>query len=232
MPTFDRCEPIRDSRLMPFRRPGKGAENLIQTLVDQGVTDPRVLSAIRSVPRNEFVAEGEVADAWINHALPIGFGQTISQPYVVAIMTEALSLTGNERVLEIGTGSGYQTAILSRLAAEVVSIERVPQLAERAHNVLHRLGITNVEITVGDGSLGWPERAPYNAVIVTAGAPQIPAELISQLEPEHGRLVVPTGPIGDQELLLVKRQGERIEQSSLGAVAFVPLIGEHGWNSQ
>ncbi len=216
---------------MPFRKRDDAAEKLIDTLVEQGISDSRVLNAIRIVPRHEFVREAELADAWINHALPIGFGQTISQPYVVAIMTEALALEADERVLEIGTGSGYQTAILAALAEEVISVERVPQLAERARSILSRLGISNVEVIVGDGSLGWPDSAPYDAIIVTAGAPQIPAELISQLDRDHGRLVLPVGPIGSQELLLVERHGERIEQSSLGAVAFVPLIGEQGWNS-
>jgi protein-L-isoaspartate(D-aspartate) O-methyltransferase len=205
------------------------ADQLIRTLKEQGIVDDRVLNAIRETPRQRFVPPDLVDSAWVNHALPIGHAQTISQPYVVAAMTEALGLTGQERVLEVGTGSGYQAAILCRLAASVVTIERLPTLADQAKAILAELGCDNVTVVVGDGSKGWPQGAPYLAIIVTAGAPEIPLSLLEQLDPSGGRLVIPVGAEGHQHLVLIERQGEQLRQSEIGPVAFVPLIGTEGW---
>jgi protein-L-isoaspartate(D-aspartate) O-methyltransferase len=205
------------------------ADQLIRTLKEQGIVNDRVLTAIREMPRQRFVPPALVDSAWENHALPIGHAQTISQPYVVAAMTEALELTGQERVLEVGTGSGYQAAILCRLAASVVTIERLPTLADQAKTILAELGCDNVTVVVGDGSQGWPQGAPYNAIIVTAGAPEIPLSLLEQLDPSGGRMVIPVGAEGHQHLVLIERQGEQLRQSEIGPVAFVPLIGSEGW---
>ncbi len=202
---------------------------LIRTLRNQGITDERVLDAIAAVPRERFVP-AELADrAWDNHALPIEFGQTISQPYVVAAMTEALHLDGSESVLEIGTGSGYQAAILCRLAREVISIERIDSLANQARALLAELGCNNVSVITADGSEGYEPRAPYDAVIVTAGAPTIPPSLMTQLSPDGGRLVIPIGPERSQNLVVVERSGRNYVETNLGPVAFVPLIGSEGW---
>ena len=202
---------------------------LLTVLRGQGIRDERVLAAMSRVPRERFVTEHLRDRAWENHALPIGADQTISQPFVVALMTEALGLRGHERVLEIGTGSGYQTALLADLAAEVVSIERHAVLAASATALLAELGYGNVTVHVGDGSLGWPSGAPYARIIVTAAAPGVPAPLVAQLNPNGGRLVLPVGTETDQELLAVIRDGERITEQSLGPVRFVPLIGQAGW---
>ena len=207
------------------------ADQLIRTLRDQGIGDERVLTALRETPRQRFVPPDLARSAWDNHALPIGHAQTISQPYVVGAMTEALRLTGQEQVLEIGTGSGYQAAILCRLARTVTTIERLASLAEQAKLVLSDLGCHNVTVVVGDGSQGWPPGAPYQAIIVTAGAPGIPPSLLEQLDPVGGRLVIPVGPESQQRLVLVERQGDELKQSEIGPVAFVPLIGKEGWPS-
>jgi len=193
-----------------------------------GIADPRVLDALRRVPRELFVPDDEREAAYYDGALPIGEGQTISQPYVVAHMTEVLHLKGPERVLEIGTGSGYQTALLSLLAAEVYTVERIASLAQQAQQILARFGAGNVHFRVGDGSLGWSEHSPYDAIIVTCAAPVVPQPLVEQLA-DGGRMIVPVGPRGYQDLILVRRQGEEVTQDRLSPVAFVPLIGEHGW---
>jgi protein-L-isoaspartate(D-aspartate) O-methyltransferase len=190
-----------------------------------------VLAAMRAVPRHAFVAEGDQAWAYDDRPLSIGAGQTISQPYVVALMSELLALEGDERVLEIGTGSGYQTALLAALAAEVHSVERVAELARVARIRLDRLGIANVQIHVGDGSQGWPEAAPYGGIIVTAGAPRTPKPLQAQLA-EGGRLVIPVGRRGGQVLQVWQREGGKLRREDISAVAFVPLIGKHGWGSE
>lgn len=199
-----------------------------EQIFERGVRDSRVLEAFRSVPRHMFVPEGEREYAYEDHPLPIGFGQTISQPYIVALMSEVLQLCGNEKVLEIGTGSGYQAAILALLSRRVYSIERIPELASEAARDLAELGLTNVTVLCRDGSMGLPEQAPFDAIIVTAAAPRPPQVLMDQLA-ERGRLVVPSGDRADQTLLKVTRSGSGFEQEDLGMCAFVPLIGQGGW---
>jgi len=193
----------------------------------RGINDPRILEAFESIPRHRFVPEDAQVWAYDDYAHRIGFEQTISQPYIVAYMTQLLELTGTERVLEVGTGSGYQAAILSRLAREVHTIELIPALAERAAHVLTDLEITNVFIHIGDGSLGWSESAPYDAIIVTAAAPHVPKSLLNQLT-DHGRMILPVGESGFQELELWQRAGESFSYKTLLAVAFVPLRGKEG----
>jgi protein-L-isoaspartate(D-aspartate) O-methyltransferase len=194
----------------------------------KGIRDERVLRAMGSVPRHKFVDEALAVRAYGDHPLPIGERQTISQPYIVALMSERLNLSGNERVLEVGTGSGYQTAILAELASEVYSVEVIPGLASRAQRLLEELGYRNIHIRVGDGSLGWPEEAPYDGILVTAGAPRTPAPLIQQLA-EGGALVVPVGSESFQELQIVrKRKGKLIKTASCPC-AFVKLRGACGW---
>jgi protein-L-isoaspartate(D-aspartate) O-methyltransferase len=207
---------------------GHPRRRLVAELRRDGVQDERVLAAIAAVPREEFVPPEHRANAYRNAPLPIGAGQTISQPLVVGLMTQALELAGSERVLEVGTGSGYQAAVLCRLAAHIVSIERFPELAERARAVLARIGCTNVEVHVTNGSLGWPAAAPYDAIIVTAGAPVVPEALVAQLA-DGGRLVIPVGDRTSQELVLVIRQDGGTQTRRLGPVRFVPLVGEEGW---
>jgi len=205
-------------------------ERMVQEQLERrGIRDPGVLTAMRKVPRHVFVDPSQEGGAYEDTPLPIGEGQTISQPYMVAIMTEALSLCGDESVLEIGTGSGYQTAILAELADRVYSIERIPALAERAGSSLERLGYKNVSIRVGDGSLGWPEAGPWPAIIVTAGAPVIPQPLVDQLA-VGGRLVVPVGTPQAQTLRRVLKTEEGTEQEELVGCVFVKLVGEHGWS--
>ena len=204
---------------------------LDEQLVARGVTDPRVLDAMRRVPREAFVPPAAHPDAYADRALPIGSGQTISQPYMVAVMTEALRLAGSERVLDVGTGSGYQAAVLSLLARDVITIERRPELAETARATLAALGYTNVTVIAGDGTLGSPDHAPFDAIVVGAGAPWIPEALKVQLSASGGRLVIPVGPPEHQILHLVTRDGNAFTDTpGLGCV-FVPLIGEEGWAS-
>jgi protein-L-isoaspartate(D-aspartate) O-methyltransferase len=209
--------------------PGPEVHRLLRELRQQGIHDERVLAALERVPRHRFVAESQAAHAWENVALPIGSGQTISQPYIVAIMTQALRLQGHERVLEIGTGSGYQAAVLASLAREVITIERHATLAEGAKTTLMKLGYTNVEVHTGDGTLGWPPGAPYDGILITAGAPRVPEKLLAQLNLDRGRLVIPIGSLDDQRLFVIERQGERLSEEDLGPVRFVPLLGRGGW---
>ncbi len=194
----------------------------------RGITDSRVLEAMRKVPRHLFVEEALKDQAYGDYPLPIGEGQTISQPYIVALMTEALELKGPEKVLEVGTGSGYQTAILAELARWVYSIERYPALARRAKRILDALGYHNVIIRVGDGTKGWPEMAPFDAIIVTAAGPKIPEPLLQQLA-EGGRLVMPIGDEWSQTLIKVVKKGDKLYKEDLGAVRFVKLVGEYGF---
>ncbi|MDK2915557.1 MAG: protein-L-isoaspartate(D-aspartate) O-methyltransferase [Euryarchaeota archaeon] len=197
----------------------------------RGIGNERVLAAMQKVPRHLFVPKTWERAAYEDRPLPIGEGQTISQPYIVAVMTEQLEIRPRDRVLEIGTGSGYQAAILAELAAKVISVERLPGVADRARENLARAGVTGVEIVVGDGTQGYPPEAPYDAIIVTAASPSIPKPLIDQLA-EGGRLVAPVGPRDCQDLVkLVKREG-RVETIPLGGVCFVPLIGQFGWQGE
>jgi protein-L-isoaspartate(D-aspartate) O-methyltransferase len=199
-----------------------------QQLARRDIRDPRVLEAFRSVERHRFVGEALQREAYADHPLPIGDGQTISQPYMVALMTQCLELEGDERVLEIGTGCGFQAAILSRLAAEVYTIERIASLSKKAEALLGGLGYTNVRFSVGDGTRGLPESAPYDGIVVTAGSPGIPEPLLEQLA-EGGRLVIPVGGRWSQELLVVRRDRGRFVQRRICGCIFVPLVGTHGW---
>jgi protein-L-isoaspartate(D-aspartate) O-methyltransferase len=203
-------------------------EMVARQIAARGVRDPRVLEAMRDVPRHLFVPENLRSRACEDRALPIADAQTISQPYIVAIMTELLALEPQHRVLEIGTGSGYQTAILSRLAGRVFSIERHPGLANAARHLLATLGITNVECHVGDGTEGLPVEAPFDRILVTAGAPSIPDALKEQLA-DGGRLVIPVGPSGFHHLTFVDRAGTGYDEQQHDACVFVPLIGRLGW---
>lgn len=197
-------------------------------IVARGIRDPLLIDALLEVPRHRFVPRENASMAYADGPLPIGQGQTISQPYIVALMTELLKLTGEENVLEVGTGSGYQAAVLARLARQVHTIERHGPLAERAERCLQDLGVTNVQIHVGDGSLGLPKYAPFDAIIVTAAAPKVPQPLLEQLAPA-GRLVIPVGASGAQDLQRWRRENDNFEYESVLPVAFVPLRGEHGW---
>lgn len=197
-------------------------------IISRGIHDESVLNALRHVPRHWFVPEEYAQIAYSDGPLPIGRGQTISQPYIVALMTELLKLHGEENVLEVGTGSGYQAALLAFLARQVHTIERHSTLAEKAEKVLMRLGLTNVTVHVGDGSLGLPIYAPFQAIMVTAAAPSVPQPLFDQLD-EGGRLVLPEGGAGGQLLDRWCKQGGKFEQEHIAPVAFVPLRGQHGW---
>jgi protein-L-isoaspartate(D-aspartate) O-methyltransferase len=203
---------------------------LTQQLIKRGIRDERVLQAMRVTPRHLFVPVHHRPMAYEDMPLPIGHEQTISQPLMVAMMTEALQLQGHERVLEIGTGSGYQAAILSRLAAVVFSIERIPELAAQARVMFATVRLMNVHVLVGDGSVGLPEHGPYDAIVVTAASPKVPPALVEQLTPE-GRLVIPVGERHEQTLvrLTATNSGPQIEP--LGGCRFVPLIGQQGWVS-
>jgi protein-L-isoaspartate(D-aspartate) O-methyltransferase len=197
-------------------------------LPELGLPDPRVLETIRKVPRERFVSAADVDLAYQDRALPLAGGQTISQPFVVASMTQALALTKTCRVLEIGTGSGYQTAILAELAGEVWSLERLPELSDRARGILARLGYGNIHLRIGDGFAGWPESAPFDAVIVTAAPEHLPETLLAQLKP-GGRMVVPVGPRnGEQMLMLVTKSEEPPERRPLYPVRFVPMLPGEG----
>ncbi|MDX1380178.1 MAG: protein-L-isoaspartate(D-aspartate) O-methyltransferase [Xanthomonadales bacterium] len=196
----------------------------------RGISDSAVLEAMTTVPREAFVGERVAEFAYDDAPLPIEEGQTISQPFVVALMTQAMRIGPDDRVLEVGTGSGYGAAILSRVAAEVYTIERHRSLADRARRRLENLGYGNVDVRCGDGSLGWPEHAPYAAIVVTAGGPRAPRSLLEQLAP-GGRLVIPTGDSASAQKLLriTREQDDDYVTEELGAVRFVPLIGEEGW---
>jgi protein-L-isoaspartate(D-aspartate) O-methyltransferase len=200
-------------------------------LISRGIKDDRVLAAMRKVPRHLFVDESLIDRAYDDHALPIGEGQTISQPYMVAVMTELLGLKGNEKVLEIGTGSGYQCAILAELASKVYSIERVETLAIRARNLLDSLGYRNVEIKIANGTYGWDEKGPFDGIIVTAGAPEIPKTLVEQLV-VGGRLVIPVGDRWSQVLIKVIKTPEGVITESVTGCIFVPLLGDLGWKEE
>jgi protein-L-isoaspartate(D-aspartate) O-methyltransferase len=194
----------------------------------RGIRDERVLSAMGKVPRHLFVDEEYRDGSYEDHPVPIGAGQTISQPYIVAFMLEVLLLNGSERVLEIGTGSGYLTALLAELVRQVYSVERIERLAQAAEAVLRRLGYTNMNLTVGDGSRGWAEHAPFDAIVVSAAARQLPQALLEQLR-DGGRMVIPIGPAEAQELKLVRKREGRTVVTNLEGCRFVPLIGQQGY---
>ena len=201
---------------------------VVEQLERRGIRDARVLRALRKVPRHRFVDEALVGRAYGDYPLPIGEGQTISQPYMVALMSEVLGLVGHERVLEIGTGSGYQTAILAELCAKLFSIERIKGLADRAVGILDSLGYCNVLVRVGDGTLGWRDEGPFDAVLVTAGAPVIPEALIGQLELK-GRIVLPVGDANSQVLRKGVRNDAGMTWTEFGECVFVKLIGQQAW---
>jgi protein-L-isoaspartate(D-aspartate) O-methyltransferase len=204
-------------------------EQMVRDQVERrGVRDPRVLAAMRAVPRHLFLPAPDQSSAYDDTPLPIGCRQTISQPYIVGYMTEALAPRDTDRILEIGTGSGYQTAILACLARSVFSIERIPELADRARDNLRALGIDNADVLTGDGTAGCPDRAPFDAVLVTAGTPAVPQPLLGQLA-AGGRLLAPVGGHSVQELELWTRTQSGFDYRRLIAVVFVPLIGDHGW---
>ncbi|RMF82314.1 MAG: protein-L-isoaspartate(D-aspartate) O-methyltransferase [Nitrospirae bacterium] len=201
---------------------------LVEVVRRQGVQDPRVLAAMERVPRHRFVPEALQGQAYRDTSLPIGHGQTISQPSIVGLMTQAAAPGPGDRVLELGTGSGYQTAILAELAAKVFTVERVHALAVAAQRRLEALGYTNVVFRIADGTFGWAEHAPYQAILVAAAAPEVPPPLLQQLD-DGGRLVIPVGGAEVQELLLVRRAGDRFESQRLLPCRFVKLVGRHGW---
>ena len=199
-----------------------------EQLAGRGVTDARVIAAMRRVPRHRFVQEALRVRAYGDHPLPIGEEQTISQPFIVGLMTSLLELSGREKVLEVGTGSGYQTAVLAALARRVCSIERLPRLAERARAILESLGSDNVWVRVGNGALGWPDEAPFDCIIVTAGGPSIPPPLVQQLA-DGGRMVLPVGSHENQTLTVVESVGGEIRQRTHGECKFVKLVGKYAW---
>jgi len=204
-------------------------QKMVQTqLIPRGINDPAVLMAMGKVPRDRFVEEALAGEAYNDHPLPIGHKQTISQPYIVALMTEALRLTEEEKTLEIGTGSGYQTAVLAELSRKVYTVERIRALMVNARQILQGLGYTNILFKAFDGTLGWKEYAPYDAIIVTAGSPEIPQPLLDQLA-DGGRLIIPVGNKYGQDLIKVTNQKGTFIKTNLGGCRFVDLVGIHGW---
>jgi protein-L-isoaspartate(D-aspartate) O-methyltransferase len=206
-------------------------ERLVDTLREKGIRDLAVLRAFEMTPRHAFVPTGLRHRAYEDAPLPIGNGQTISQPWVHARYLELLRLTGKERVLEIGTGSGYQTVLLSHLAAQVFSIERIPALFHAAREAIERAGARNVSLLMGDGTVGWREYAPYDGILVGAGAPSVPQPLVDQLA-EGGRLLIPIGDREAQNLVMAERKGGTVQISEIAPVRFVPLVGSHGWTKE
>ncbi|MFA4877389.1 MAG: protein-L-isoaspartate(D-aspartate) O-methyltransferase [Methanoregula sp.] len=214
-----------------YPRDDERAGMVERQIVSRGIRNPRVLAAMREIPRHVFIPPPYDRSAYEDSPLPIGNGQTISQPYIVALMTELLSPGPDDTVLEIGAGSGYQAAILARLSKKVITIERIPAVANLARSNLAHLGITNVNLVTGDGTLGYAAGAPYQGILITAATPQIPTPLVEQLA-DGGRLVAPIGGRDLQELILVCRRGSRIIESYHGGVRFVPLIGKYGWEGE
>lgn len=198
-------------------------------LIARGISDERVLAVFYKVEREKFVPSDLREDAYGDFPLSIGEGQTISQPYMVALMTQSLELKGCERVLEIGTGSGYQTAILTELSEEVYSVERIKSLAQKAESLLKKLGYSKVKIFVSDGTMGWEEFSPYDRILVTAGAKQVPQPLVNQLKDE-GIMVIPVGSIYSQELKVIRKKKGRVRSTTVERCVFVPLIGKYGWS--
>lgn len=207
----------------------KERDEMVRSQIERrGLHNPRLLAAMRALPRHLFVLKGDEEMAYRDEPIPVGFRQTISQPYNTALMTSLAGLEGHETVLEVGTGSGYQAALLAMLTERVISIERIPELAERAGKLIQEIGITNVEIHTGDGSLGFPLLAPYQAILVTAAAPSAPQVLLDQLI-DGGKLIIPAGDRGVQQLQVWQREAERFEYEDILPVAFVPLLGRFGW---
>jgi protein-L-isoaspartate(D-aspartate) O-methyltransferase len=204
---------------------------MVDVIKARGIYDPRVLDAMRRIPRHEFVPPQHRHLAYDDQALAIGENQTISQPYIVGLMTQLLRLSGHERVLEIGTGSGYHTAVLCALAEHVYTLEYYPQLADRASRILSRLGYNNLDLHIGDGSQGLADMAPFDAIVVTAGAPALPGPLRAQLHPQGGRMILPIGDRSEQYLEIVTRQGNRWELEQTLRVRFVPLLGRYGFKA-
>jgi protein-L-isoaspartate(D-aspartate) O-methyltransferase len=231
---------LKDWRLKPWKESAGGQQRsaaqleqarraMIETQIERrGVNDARVLNAMRVVPRHAFVPSELCAQAYEDVPLPIGAGQTISQPYMVAAMTAALQLTGNERVMEVGAGCGYQAAVLSILGREIVTLEYRAELAAATSKRLAEMGYGNIHVHCGDGTLGLPEMAPFDAILVAAGAPSPPPPLLAQLA-EGGRMVIPIGNLDGQELRLIKRNGDIFQTTVLDSCRFVPLVGAHGW---
>ena len=203
---------------------------LVETLRTNGIVEPEILRAFDEVPRHLFVPTGVRHRAYEDAPLPIGSGQTISQPFIHARYLQVLGLAGGERVLEVGTGSGYQTALLARMAEQVFTIERIPALLERAREILQQIGVRNVSFLLGDGSVGWRDYAPYDAILVGAAAPELPRPLVEQLA-DGGRMLIPVGDRDEQVLALVTRRGDDVERRELAPVRFVPLLGSHGWDA-
>jgi protein-L-isoaspartate(D-aspartate) O-methyltransferase len=199
-----------------------------EQIIARGIKDLRVIGAMRKVPRHLFVEEALQSQAYSDHPLPIGEKQTISQPYMVALMTEALALTGNEKVLEIGTGSGYQTAVLANLASKVFSVERIRSLTIKARKLLLELRYLNTEVKFSDGTVGWLDESPFDAIMVTAGSPEVPQPLIDQLK-VGGRMAIPVGDIYTQDLIRITKTEDGIKREDLGGCRFVRLIGKYGW---
>lgn len=213
---------------MEHLNPTIGQQRLIRKLQEQGITSKRVLEAFGKVQRHLFVDGAMYAQAYDDNALPIGYGQTISQPSVVALMTQLLNLGSDDKILEIGTGSGFQTAILAQFSRRVYTIERHRQLGETARKRLRTMGYENIVFKVGDGSLGWTQYSPFDRIIVTAGAPVVPSSLIMQLA-DNGRMIIPTGNDNEQNLIAYDKRGTEVNEHTLAKVVFVPLIGKEGW---
>ncbi len=201
-------------------------------VIDRGIRDERLISALRSVPRDRFFDDENRNDAFADRASPIGFGQTISQPYIVALMTERLELKPSHRVLELGTGSGYHTAVLARLAGEVCSIERVKPLLDDAFERLMDLNIRNVHFKHADGTLGWPEKAPFDRIIAAAGAPELPRQLLLSQLVDGGIAVLPIGPMDNQMLVAARKRGNELETTDISPCRFVKLVGKEGWGDE
>ena len=216
----------KDSAVLKYS--GQRRKMVEDQLIQRGVKDVRILEAMNRIPRHLFVHESLQHRAYGDHPLPIGENQTISHPHTVAAMTEALKLKGREKVLEIGTGSGYQTALLGELCAQVFTIERIRSIALKAQQVLDRLGYMKIVFKVFDGTYGWPDQAPFDAILIAAASPDVPKNLLAQLA-DNGRLVMPVGGAQNQRLRLVVKEGGRITESEIGECKFVPLVGKYGW---
>ncbi len=203
-----------------------------QQVIERGITDERVIGALRSVPRDKFFQDDLVTEAYADRAAPIGHGQTISQPYMVALMSERLDLRAEHKVLEIGTGSGYQTAILAKLAGEVYSVERVKPLLDAAFDRLLEMGLRNAHFKYGDGTLGWPEQGPFDRILIAAGAPGVPTQLLKGQLIDGGVAVLPVGPEDEQMLVVIRRSGDELTSEDICPCRFVKLIGQEGWEGK